>query len=73
MPELVPRQPGPTGVAEEREVWDQLSQAIETLPEHQRVAVTLHYLNGYWQAEISSFLEIPVGTVKSRHTWRERS
>ena len=36
------------------------------LPEGQRVALTLLYIDGYSQGEISSFLQVPVGTVKSR-------
>jgi predicted RNA polymerase sigma factor len=52
---------------------DRVFDAIEALPEHQRTTVTLFYIDGYSQEEISSFLEIPVGTVKARlHTARRR-
>ena len=30
------------------------------------VATTLYYIDGYTQAEVGEFLEIPVSTVKSR-------
>jgi len=73
MPELTSRRPGPAEVAEAHEVRYQVSQAIEALPEHQRVAVALYYMDGYSQGEISSFLDIPLGTVKSRlHAARGR-
>jgi hypothetical protein len=65
MPELVSRRPRPAEVAEEREVRDQVSEPSRRCPSS-NVAVTLYTMNGYSQAEISSFLEIPAGTVKSR-------
>ena len=40
--------------------------AIANLPEPQRLAVTLYYMNGLSVDEVSGFLDIPVGTVKSR-------
>jgi RNA polymerase sigma factor (sigma-70 family) len=41
-------------------------QALETLSEKTRLAVTLFYLGGYSHSEIAGFLEIPVNTVRSR-------
>jgi RNA polymerase sigma factor (sigma-70 family) len=73
MPEIVSREPGPDEVVERREVQDRVYAAMEALPEGQRVALTLFYIDGYSQGEISSFLEVPVGTVKSRlHAARKR-
>ena len=43
-----------------------LARALETLPEAQREVAVLHYMNDYRQREIAAFLEIPLGTVKSR-------
>ena len=43
-----------------------LSDAIDALPESQRTALLLHYMNDYRQREIAEFLQIPLGTVKSR-------
>ncbi len=72
-PEITSRVPGPAEVVERREVQNRVFEAIETLPEHQRVVVTLFYISEYSQKEISSFLEIPVGTVKTRlHSARKR-
>ena len=45
---------------------DALAAALETLPEAQRAVVLLHYMNDFRQHEIAAFLEIPLGTVKSR-------
>ena len=40
--------------------------AIRALPEHQRMATTLFYINGYSQKNIADFLEVPITTVKKR-------
>ena len=40
--------------------------AIMELPEELRVLVTLYYLEGFSQKEISEALDIPEGTIKSR-------
>ena len=64
--EVVSHEPGPADIVEQREVQLQLTSALGRLPAHQRVALTLFYIDGYSQGEISSFLEVPVGTVKSR-------
>ena len=60
-----------TGDEEERkaEVFD----AVHQLPEHERSAMTLFYIGGYSMAEVATFLEVPVSTVKGRlHSARER-
>ena len=38
----------------------------DALPEDQRAALLLHYMNDFRQREIADFLQIPLGTVKSR-------
>ena len=52
--------------AEDREMRDKVLVAIRSLPEHERTATTLFYINGYSQNDIAEFLEVPAGTVKSR-------
>lgn len=54
------------GRAELAPVADALAAALEALPEAQRTVVLLHYMNDFQQREIADFMEIPLGTVKSR-------
>ena len=56
----------PPEVLEKREMKDRVLAAIQALPEHQRMATTLFYINGYSQKDIANFLEVPVTTVKKR-------
>jgi RNA polymerase sigma factor (sigma-70 family) len=66
-------EPGPDEVAEEREIKDRVLEAIRALPENERMATTLFYINGYSQKEIAEFLDVPVTTVKNRlYTSRKR-
>jgi len=66
-------EPGPPEAAERREMRDTVVRAIRALPEDQRTATTLFYIDGYAQREIAEFLEVPVSTVKSRlHASRKR-
>ena len=70
---IASRDPGPDEVAEEREMKDRVLEAIQALPENERVVTTLFYINGYSQREIAGFLDVPVTTVKNRlHTSRRR-
>ena len=65
--------PEPAMLLEQDEERDQIDAALAALPEAQRVVVALFYISDYSLQEISTFLGIPVGTVKSRlHTARER-
>ncbi len=43
-----------------------LFYALWTLPPKVRIAVVLHYVEGYTTEEVASILKIPQGTVKSR-------
>lgn len=65
-------EPGPSIVAERREMRAVVRAEIDRLPAHERVAVTLFY-SGHSQDEIAAFLGVPVGTVKKRlHDARKR-
>ena len=44
---------------------ERLQQALATLPERQRIAVTLFDAEGYTHAEIARLLGVPAGTVRS--------
>jgi len=59
-------EPGPREAAERREMEEGVMQAVRSLPEGQREATTLFYIDGYSQDEIADFLEVPVTTVKKR-------
>ena len=51
--------------AEQGELKARVQAALATLPERQRIAVTLFDLEGYAHAEIAKVLGIPEGTVRS--------
>lgn len=63
----------PEDIAERNEMTDRLAEALDLLPEKQRAALVLHYMSGHSLAELSAFLNAPVGTVKKRlHDGREK-
>jgi RNA polymerase sigma-70 factor (ECF subfamily) len=66
----VPEEASPTaGPAEQAEdswlTW-RVHSALEQLPERERVVVELAYWSGLSQTEIASYLDVPLGTVKTR-------
>jgi RNA polymerase sigma-70 factor (ECF subfamily) len=65
-----PDQPSPESGPPERAEAAWLSWrvhgAIERLPEHERPVIELAYWGGLSQSEIAEFLQIPLGTVKTR-------
>lgn len=63
----------PQEMAEEREEWEQVQQALVDLPLTQRVVVVLYYLNEFSLQEISETLDIPIGTIKSRLHYGRRA
>ena len=51
----------------ERLAWaDEVRGALDLLPDAQRQVIELAYFGGYTQAEISTALDVPLGTVKTR-------
>jgi len=56
----------PQTQGERSELQERVLSAIRGLPERQREATTLYYINGYSQNEIAEFLEVPVTTVRKR-------
>jgi len=58
--------PSPQCHAEENEKKTILADAINALPDYQRMMVTLFHSEGRTYEEIADIMRIPVGTVKSR-------
>jgi len=56
----------PDRADEEKEDYSGLYEAIFSLSEDYRVAVVMHYIEGYRIREIAEILEIPESTVKTR-------
>ena len=57
------------GVAEEVELrieGQRVTEALSTLPDPQREAITLAYFGGYSQSEIAALVGAPLGTIKTR-------
>jgi RNA polymerase sigma-70 factor (ECF subfamily) len=58
--------PGPEEILEEKERARALQRAINSLPDYQRVIVTLYHMQHRSYDEIAEILRLPIGTVKSR-------
>ena len=65
-PEEASNEPSPLDRAEAGWVSWRVHRALEALPAHERSLIELAYWGGLSQSEIASFLEIPLGTVKTR-------
>jgi hypothetical protein len=63
---LASARPRPPEALERREMRDKVLAAIAELPDPQRMATALFYINGYSQNDIAEFLDVPVATVKKR-------
>jgi RNA polymerase sigma-70 factor (ECF subfamily) len=66
----IPEEPsaaaGPPEQAEESWLAWRVHSALEQLPERERVVIELAYWSGLSQMEIASYLDVPLGTVKTR-------
>ena len=58
--------PGPPEEAEQSWLAWRVHRALEELPETERSVLELAYWSGLSQTEISNFLGVPLGTVKTR-------
>jgi RNA polymerase sigma-70 factor (ECF subfamily) len=58
--------PGPQDLAEGDERRKILEEAIQTLPEGQRIMVVMYHTQGLSYEEIAEITQLPMGTVKSR-------
>jgi len=58
--------PDPARLAEARSLADAVQQAVQSLPEPQRVVFVLSHYEDLSYAEIAGVLECPIGTVASR-------
>jgi RNA polymerase sigma-70 factor (ECF subfamily) len=59
-------EPGPPEAAERSWLSFQVHAALERLPERERVVLELAYWSGLSQSEVASYLDVPLGTVKTR-------
>ena len=66
VPELVSGDPGPADRAESSFVSWRVHRALEELPAREREVVELAYWSGMSQTEVADYLNIPLGTVKTR-------
>lgn len=66
IPERADEAAGPPDQAESAWVAFRVHRALETLPEHERQVIELAYWSGLSQSEIAEFLNLPLGTVKTR-------
>jgi RNA polymerase sigma-70 factor (ECF subfamily) len=57
---------GPPEQTEAGWVSWRVHRALEVLPDHERPMIELAYWGGLSQSEIAEFLQIPLGTVKTR-------
>jgi RNA polymerase sigma-70 factor (ECF subfamily) len=59
-------EPGPDEAAESGWTSWRVHRAVATLPEAERTVIELAYWSGLSQSEVAAFLNVPLGTVKTR-------
>jgi RNA polymerase sigma factor (sigma-70 family) len=73
VPAVPSADPGPPEIATTQEMRETVMAAVRSLPEKQRTATTLFYINGYSVRDIAQFLEVPAGAVRRRlHDSRQK-
>ena len=66
LPDQADAAAGPPEQAEASWLSWRVHRAIEDLPEHERPVIELAYWGGLSQSEVAEFLNVPLGTVKTR-------
>jgi RNA polymerase sigma-70 factor, ECF subfamily len=65
-PEAVSSDAGPDEQVQSGYVSWRVHRAVQDLPEHEREVLELAYWGGLSQSEVARFLDVPLGTVKTR-------
>ncbi|MFQ6043279.1 MAG: RNA polymerase sigma factor [Candidatus Poribacteria bacterium] len=64
-PQLIDASALPEELAERSEIQQMVHKAMDALPDHYRLVITLRHLQGLSYKEIAEILDLPVGTVKT--------